>query len=88
MGTKKWDHPPATLRALLAVYGRDQHVICRPCRRYTPLRVKTKDLDRKFDPCPFRCSFCQRRGEIVGTVPDDFDPICPDLGPPRHRPTF
>lgn len=59
--TSLWRYPPGTLRALLATF-KEQYVICRPCRRYTPMRVATKDLDRKYDPCPFRCDICKQRG--------------------------
>lgn len=80
-------HPPGTLRALLATF-KEQYVICRPCRCWMPLRVQSKDLDRKYEPCPFRCDLCKRRGEIVFEVPDSFSPVGPELGPPAHRPSF
>lgn len=82
-----WHHPPGTLRALLATFGQ-RYVICQPCRRYTPMRVATKDLDRKFDPCPFRCSMCHQRGKIVSEVPDGFVTASSDLEPSARRPTF
>ena len=85
--TSLWRHPPGTLRALLATF-KEQYVICRPCRRCMPLRVQSKDLDRKYEPCPFRCDLCKRRGEIVFDVPDGFGPVGPELGPPAHRPSF
>lgn len=78
-----WRHPPGTLRALIATFGR-HYVICRPCQRYTPMRVEARDLDRKFDPCPFRCDACKRRGEIVWDVPEGFSLV--EL--PAHRPQF
>jgi len=85
--TRLWHHPPGTLRALLATF-KAQYVICRPCRRWMPLRVQPKDLDRRYEPCPFRCDLCKRRGEIVFDVPDGFSPVGPELGPPAHRPSF
>jgi len=85
--TRRWPYPPGTLRALIAVFGR-QYVICRPCRRYTPMRVESRDLDRRFDPCPYRCDICKRRGEIVSAVPEDFDLVGGKLEPPAHRPQF
>lgn len=83
MSMKRWDHPPGTLRALVAVFGK-QYVICRRCRRYKPMRVEARDLDRKFDPCPFRCEVCGRRGELVSDVPEGFGLV--EL--PAHRPAF
>lgn len=87
MGMKRWDHPPGTLRALIAAFG-DHYVICRACQRYTPMRVDKRDLDRKFEPCPFRCDVCKRRGEIVWDVPEGFDLVGSKLEPPAHRPSF
>jgi hypothetical protein len=88
MATKQWPHPPGTLRALIAVYGGQQFVICRPCRCYMPIQVPAKHLDRQFDPCPFRCTICRQRGEIVDGVPKGFHPVGPDLAPSAGRPTF
>ncbi len=85
--TGPWHHPPGTLRALLATF-KNQYVICRRCRRYMPLRCETKDLDRPYKPCPFRCEMCKQRGAIVFEVPEGFSPVGQDLGPPRHRPSF
>jgi len=87
MSAKPWRHPPGTLRALIATFG-DHYVICRACQRYTPMRVESRDLDRPFEPCPFRCSLCRRRGEIVWAVPEGFAPIGGPLDPPVHRVTF
>jgi hypothetical protein len=86
MAMKQWPHPPGTLRALIAVYGGQHFVICRPCQRYTPMQVPAKHLDRKFDPCPFRCTIW--RGEIVDVVPGGFHPVGPDLAPSAGRPSF
>lgn len=83
MGMRRWDHPPGTLRALIAVYGA-QYVVCKPCRRYTPMRVEKCDLDRPFRPSPFRCQVCRRRGEIVDDVPEGFSLV--EL--PARRPAF
>lgn len=58
-----WAHPPGTLRALIATFGR-HYVVCRPCRRYTPIRIEERHLDRKFHPWPFRCD-------------TPFAPVCP-----------
>lgn len=85
--TRLWHHPPETLRALLATF-KAQYVVCHPCRRWMPLRVQAKDLDRRCEPCPFRCDLCKRRGEIVFDVPDGFSPVGPELGPPVHRSSF
>jgi hypothetical protein len=85
--TRLWPHPPGTLRALKATF-KSQYVICRPCRRYTPMRVADKDLDRKYEPCPFRCDICKQRGAIVFDVPKGFNPVGQELGPPAHRPSF
>lgn len=51
------------------------------------MRVQSKDLDRKYDPCPFRCSICRQRGEIVFDLPEGFSPVGQELGPPAHRPS-
>lgn len=63
MGMKRWNHPPGTLRAVVAVFG-PQIVVCDPCRRFAPMTVPDGNLDRAFDPCPFRCSRCGRRGAL------------------------
>ncbi len=85
--TSLWPHPPGTLRALKTILG-DHYVICRRCQRYTDMRVPKGQEDRKFDPCPFRCSICRHRGDLVRTVPDGFERIGEELGPPAHRPSF
>jgi len=43
-----------------------------------------RDLDRKYAPCPFRCTSCRQRGEIVWDVPEGFSLA----EPPAHRPQF
>jgi hypothetical protein len=87
MSANPWRHPPGTLRALIATFG-DHYVICRPCQRYTPMRVEPRDLDRPYEPCPFRCGLCHRRGEIVWAVPEDFTATGDPLGLPAHRTLF
>lgn len=67
-----WPHPPGTLRALLTILKGPVHVICRRCRRYAPLWAEREDLDRKYEPCPFRCTGCGERAQIVLDVPDGF----------------
>jgi hypothetical protein len=59
MGTKRWDRPGGTCRAIVAVYG-SQVVVCHCCRRY----VDMPKLDVPFHPCPFVCQHCGSRGEI------------------------
>lgn len=96
-----WPHPPGTLRALITIL-KSCHIICRPCQRYAPLSAEREDLDRPYEPCPFVCSRCGTRAEIVTDVPADFVPTPiaakppkpkapqkepPPLGP-RHTPTF
>ena len=98
-----WRHPPGTLRALLTILKGPFHVICRPCRRHAPLSVEREDLDRRYEPCPFRCVRCGTRGEIVMDVPAGFTrtepgprvrkPKASDPAPdvpmgPRHSPSF
>ena len=95
-----WPHPPGTLRALLTILKGPFHVICRPCQRYAPLSVEREDLDRRYEPCPFRCSSCGVRAEIVTDVPAGFalTPIAakapkpPEMEPlplgPWGRPSF
>lgn len=98
-----WPHRPGTLRALITILKGSCHIICRPCRRYAPLSAEREDLDRKADPCPFRCSQCGARAAIVLDVPAGFtlseaalrvrEPKLPDKVPPppmgpRHTPTF
>lgn len=87
MSAKPWRHAPGTLRALIATFGA-HYVICRACQRYTPMRVDARDLDRLYEPCPFRCSLCRRRGEIVWAVPEGFTPIERLPEAPAHRSTF
>lgn len=98
-----WPHRPGTIRALMMILKGACHIICRPCRRYAPLSADREDLDRKADPCPFRCSKCGARAEIVLDVPAGFTlstparrvrkaktveaAPAPELGP-RHRPMF
>lgn len=69
MGTKRWDRPPGTVRALIATFG-PQAVLCRPCKRYR----RAPGIDRPFDPCPFTCALCGQRAELVDApeVPADF----------------
>lgn len=67
-----WPHPPGTLRALLTILKGPFHIICRPCRRHAPLSVAREDLDRRYEPCPFRCVRCGTRAEIVMDVPAGF----------------
>jgi hypothetical protein len=78
------------------------YVICRTCERYAPLSAEREDLDRPADPCPFVCSRCGARAEIVMDVPRGFvltepasrerkrlvrtDP--PGRSGPRHTPNF
>lgn len=98
-----WPHPPGTLRALLTILNGSFHVICRRCRRHGPLSVEREDLDRRYEPCPFRCIRCGTRAEIVMDVPAGFTltepvararkPVTTDPAPaaplgPRHSPTF
>jgi hypothetical protein len=66
--TRLWRYPPGTLRALLATFG-EYYVICQACRRYTPMRIPKGQLDRKYDPCPFRCLLCKARGQLVSAAP-------------------
>ena len=97
-----WPHRPGTLRALITILKGSCHIICRACRRYAPLSADREDLDRPYEPCPFVCSRCGARAEIVLDVPAGFtlvtpaprvrrhravDPAPADLGP-RHRPMF
>jgi len=84
--TSPWRYPPGTLRALLETF-KEQYVICRPCSRHTPMQVQSKELDRKYEPCPFRCDICKQRGEIVFDVPEGFSLAGNELGPPAHRPS-
>jgi hypothetical protein len=44
--------------------------------------------DRRYDPCPYRCSQCRQRGELVSAVPDGFERIPGPNDPPAHRPAF
>lgn len=60
MGMKRWDHAPGTCRALAWGMG-PQIVVCHPCRRYVPMPA----VERPFDPCPFVCSACGTRGQII-----------------------
>ena len=98
-----WPHPPGTLRALITILKGPFHVICRRCKRAAPMEVDRADLDRAYEPCPFTCSQCGDRAEIVCYVPADFamtpmaarppKPKTPDKAPPPpsgpwHRPTF
>ena len=66
-----WRHRPGTLRALITIL-KSCHVICRPCARYKPLSAEREDLDRPCEPCPFVCSRCGARAEIVMDVPRGF----------------
>lgn len=98
-----WRHPPGTLRALLTIVKGPFHIICRPCKRYAPLSVEREDLDRRYEPCPFRCVRCGARAEIVMDLPAGFSltdpaqkertPRASDPAPdvplgPRHSPSF
>lgn len=49
------------------------------------MRVETKDLDRKYEPCPYRCRLCRLRAEIVFDIPEGCKLI--EL-PPAARPSF
>lgn len=80
-----WPHRPGTLRALITIL-KSCHVICRPCERYAPLSADREDLDRKADPCPFRCTRCGARAEIVIEVPAGFTLTTPAAKPPKPRP--
>lgn len=98
-----WPHRPGTLRALITILKGSCHIICRACQRYAPLSADREDLDRPYEPCPFVCSRCGARAEIVLDVPAGFTltPPAPrvhksktvdatppsELGP-RHRPMF
>ena len=81
-----WRHRPGTLRALQTILQGPFHLICRPCRRYAPMEVERQDLDRPFEPCPFRCSSCGTRAEIVEEVPAGFTltPMAPKAPKPRE----
>ncbi|MDB5578678.1 MAG: hypothetical protein JWR80_3854 [Bradyrhizobium sp.] len=97
-----WPHRPGTLRALITIL-KGCHIICRPCERYAPLSADRGDLDRPYELCPFVCSLCSARAEIVMEVPAGFVLSAParrvrspkklmgspaaDLGP-RHTPTI
>ncbi len=82
-----WPHPPGTLRALRTILG-DMSVICRSCRRWTPLSFEREHADRPAEPCPFRCTWCRQRGDIVfpDQVPADFRRIAEE-GDPAIRAT-
>ena len=98
-----WPHRPGTLRALLTILKGPWYVICRPCQRYAPMPVERQDLDRPYEPCPFVCSRCGARAEIVSDVPatcaltepaprivrpKPADPIAPARLGPWGRPSF
>jgi hypothetical protein len=98
-----WPHRPGTLRALLTILKGACFVICRRCERYAPLSAEREDLDRPADPCPFVCSRCGARAEIVMDVPRGFVPTAaaprdrkrwtgrvdpPARLGPRHTPSF
>lgn len=97
-----WPHRPGTLRALLTILKGPFHVVCRACERYAPMEVHQDDLDRPYEPCPFRCSTCGARAEILIDVPPGFaltpmaprppKPKPPEKEPPplgpRHTPSF
>ena len=65
--------------------------------------VHQDDLNRRYEPCPFRCAQCGERAEIVTDVPTGFarvrmapreqkaraqEPAPPAPFGPRHTPTF
>jgi len=62
------------------------HVVCRPCRRHTPLSPQREDIDHPYEPCPFVCSRCGIRAEIVTDVPADFGLTPIAAKPPKPRP--
>ena len=96
-----WPHRPGTLRALMTIL-KSCHIVCRPCRRHSPLSAEREGLDRPYDPCPLVCSRCGARAEIVMEVPAGFaltpmaaeppKPKPPEKEPsplgPRHTPSF
>jgi len=70
MGTKRWDHPSGTCRAVSKVPG-PHMVVCHRCRR------PSSACHRSTSPsssCPFVCKLCGTRGEIrdVSDAPDDY----------------
>jgi hypothetical protein len=70
MGTKRWDHPSGTCRAVNKVLG-PHMVVCHRCRR------PSSACHRSTPPsssCPFVCKLCGTRGEIrdVSDAPDDY----------------
>ncbi len=77
-----WPHRPGTLRALLTILKGACFVICRTCERYAPLSAEREDLDRPYEPCPFVCSQCGARAEIVMESPRGFTLTTPA---PRER---
>lgn len=81
-----WPHPPGTLRALLTILKGPFHVICRHCQRHAPLEPDREDLDRKYEPCPFVCSRCGARAEIVADVPTGFALTQMAAKPPKPKP--
>ena len=64
----RWPHPPGTLRALRTIIG-DHYVICHGCRRYTDMVIPQGMEDRPYEPCPFCCRLCGRRGVLETEVP-------------------
>ena len=75
-------HRPGTLRALLTILKDTCHIICPPCERYAALSAEREYLNRSADPCPFVCSQCSARADIVMDVPRGFVLTTPA---PRQR---
>ena len=98
-----WRHRPGTLRALLTILKGTCYIVCRTCERYALLSADHEDLDRPYEPCPFVCSRCGVRADIVMEAPRGYTltPAAPrepkrlavrteppaPLGP-RHTPSF
>ncbi len=49
------------------------------------MEVHRDDLDRRYEPCPFRCSRCGARAEIVTDVPAGFLLVTPPPKVPKAK---